>query len=402
MRRFTRILIGLLLILPVLNVFSVQAQDKVPTVPVKIGVMGPFTGPAASIGQEQLKWAQLAVEDFNKASGWKVELVESDTELDPSKAVTVATSLIADKDVYGAVGPAGSQEVEATAPKFKDARLVHVSPSATRTTLTTSGFDTFFRVVPTDAAQGPTDANFLAKQLKSTKVFIIDDQTSYSTGLADSFEKAFKDAGGSTVGRESVKQDQSEFSTLVTKIKGLGADSIFFPGQIASQGAALGRNMQEQGFKAILFGADGFFSTDDFIKGAAGATEGAYVSSFAPDITGIASSADVVKRYTDKNGSFGTFGPPTYAATTVVLEAMKRAFDGGKLTRDAVRGEVAKTDQKLSVLGGPLAFDKNGDVKGAQFYIFQVKVDKFVLVPSATSGEVTATMAATMAATAAK
>jgi branched-chain amino acid transport system substrate-binding protein len=396
MRRFTRILTGLLLILPVLNVFNAQAQDKVPTVPVKIGVMGPFTGPAASIGQEQLNWAKLAVEDFNKASGWKAELVEGDTELDPSKAVTVATSLIADKDIYGVVGPAGSQEVEATAPKFKDARLVHVSPSATRTTLTTSGFDTFFRVVPTDAAQGPTDANFLAKQLKATKLFIIDDQTSYSTGLADSAEKAFKDAGGSIVGHESVTQKDVDFSALVTKIKGSGADAIFFPGQIASQGALLGKQLQEQGVKIILFGADGFFSADDFIKGAAGATEGAYVSSFAPDITGIESSADVVKRYTDKNGAFGTFGPPTYAATTVVLEAMKRAFDGGNLTREAVRDEVAKTNQKLSILGGPLAFDKNGDVEGAQFYIFQVKGDKFVLVPNPASGEIAATMAATV------
>jgi branched-chain amino acid transport system substrate-binding protein len=135
MRKFTRVLIGLLLILPVLNVFSAQAQDKTPTVAVKIGVMGPFTGPAASIGQEQLNWAKLAVEDFNKASGWKVELVEGDTQLDPAQAVTVATSLIANKDIYGTVGPAGSQEVEATSKAFKDARLVQISPSATRPSL---------------------------------------------------------------------------------------------------------------------------------------------------------------------------------------------------------------------------------------------------------------------------
>jgi ABC-type branched-subunit amino acid transport system substrate-binding protein len=81
----------------------------------------------------------------------------------------------------------------------------------------------------------------------------------------------------------------------------------------------------------------------------------------------------------------------------VVLEAMKRAFEGGKLTREAVRDEVAKTNQKLSILGGPLAFDKNGDVQGAQFYIFQVKGDKFVLVPNPASGEMAATMAATAA-----
>jgi branched-chain amino acid transport system substrate-binding protein len=408
MSTFRKIITGLLLLFVVLGISTgsrnVSAQGKAPSVPVKIGVMGPFTGPAASIGTEQLNWAKLAVADFNKASGWSVELVEGDTELDAAKAVTVGESLIANKDIYGVVGPAGSQEVEATEPKFKDARLVQVSPSATRPSLTQGGFDTFFRVVPTDAAQGPTDANFMAKQVKATKLFIIDDQTSYSTGLADAAEKAFKDAGGSVVGHESVTQKDQDFSALVTKIKGSGADVVFFPGQIASQGALLGKQFQEQKITATLFGADGFFSSDDFIKGAGGATEGAYVSSFAPDITGIDSSADVVKRYTAQNGSFGTFGPPTYAATLVVLEAMQRASDGGKLDRATVRDEVAKTNQKLSVLGGPMAFDKNGDVLNAQFYIFQVKGGKFVLVPSAAPA-MAATMdmsMATMAATAAK
>ncbi len=405
MRRLSRFAITVFVIASFLSAFSVSAQGKAPDFAVKIGVMGPFTGDAASIGTEQLNWAKLAVEDFNTSSGWKVELVEGDTQLDPSKAVTVAESLIANKDIYGVVGPAGSQEVEAVAAKFKDARLVHVSPSATRTTLTTSGFDTFFRVVPTDAAQGPTDANFMAKQLKATKLFIIDDQTSYSTGLADSAEKAFKDAGGTVIGHESVTQKDVDFSALATKIKASGAEVVFFPGQIASQGALLAKQFQEQGIKITLFGADGFFSSDDFIKGAAGATEGAFVSAFAPDISGLASSAEVVKRYTAKYGSFGTFGPPTYAATTVVLEAMKRAFDAnGKLDRAAIRDQVAKTDQKLSVLGGPLAFDQNGDVKNAQFYIFQVKSGKFTLVPNpeTTDKGASATMAATAAATAAK
>src|SRR5829696_6600642 len=94
---------------------------------VKIGILGPFTGPAASIGQEQLNWAKLAVEDFNAATGWNVELVEGDTQLDPAIAVTVAESLIADADIYGVVGPAGSQEVEVTEQMFLDAGLVHIS-----------------------------------------------------------------------------------------------------------------------------------------------------------------------------------------------------------------------------------------------------------------------------------
>lgn len=357
------------------------AQSTAPDVPVKIGVMGPFTGPAASIGNEQLNWAKLAVADFNAATGWNVELVEGDTELDPAKAVTVAEALIADPDIYGVVGPAGSQEAEAIQPMFSDARLVHVSSSATRPSLSTNGFDTFFRVVPTDADQGPTDGGFLYNVLGVTSLFVIDDQTSYSVGLADEASAAFEALGGTIAGRESVTQDDADFSALVTRIGGSGAQAIFFPGQIASQGALLARQLQEQGVDVILFGADGFQSVDDFIVGAAGATEGAYVSAFAPDIHNLESSADIVARYIEQYGEFGTFGPPTYAATLVVLEAIQRAADGGNLSREGVLAEVANTNQEISVLGGSLAFDENGDVQNAQFYIFQVQGDNFVYIP---------------------
>jgi len=370
------------------------AQSAAPTVPVKIGILGPFTGPVASIGTEQLNWAKLAVEDFNKSTGWNVELVQGDTQLTPSIAVTAAQTLISDPNIYGVVGPAGSQEVEAVGQMFKDARLVHVGSSATKPSLTTSGFDTFFRVVPTDDAQGPTDGNFLAKQLGVTLLYVVDDQSSYSVGLADAASAAFEAAGGTIAGRESVTQQDSDFSSLVTSIKATGAGAIFFPGQVASQGAVMAKNMQEQGYKAILFGADGFQSTDDFIKGAAGATEGAYVSSFAPDIHSLPGSADVVKRFGDEYGSFGTFGPPTYVATMVVLQAIQRASDAGTLTREAVRAEVAKTDMATTILGNPISFDENGDVKNASSYIFQVKGDNFVFVPgTASEGTAEAPMA---------
>jgi len=375
-RRVSIILVfGFILLLALSGI--THAQDMT----IKIGVMGPFTGPAASIGQEQLNWAKLAVADFNEANDTNIELVEGDTELDPAKAVTVAEQLIADEAIYAVVGPAGSQEVEAVEPMFQEAGLVHISSSATSPTLTTSGFETFFRVVPTDAAQGPTVGNFLANELMVTSLYVIDDQTSYAVGLADEAIAAFEEAGGTIAGRDSVTQEDVDFSALVTKVGGSGAEAIFFPGQIASQGALFALQMQEQGVDAILFGADGFQSVDDFIVGAAGASEGAYVSAFAPDIHELESSADVVSRFEEEYGEFGTFGPPTYAATLVALEAVQSAMEAGDLTRAAVLEAVGATDMEMSVLGGPLAFDENGDVLDAAFYIFQVQGDNFVFIP---------------------
>src|SRR3990172_5766532 len=90
------------------------APTEAPQGPIKIAIRGPFPGPAASIGVEQLNFARLAVADFNKAMGTNIELLEEDTQLDPAIATTGAQKLVADQALYPVIGPSGSQEVEAS------------------------------------------------------------------------------------------------------------------------------------------------------------------------------------------------------------------------------------------------------------------------------------------------
>ena len=239
-----------------------------------------------------------------------------------------------------------------------------VGGSATRTSLTMSGdFPTFHRVVPNDDAQGPTIAEYIAENLEAESVFIVDDQTSYSTGLADSATTALEEADV-TVRRESVNQDQNDFSAIVSNVG--DADVVFLPWQLANKAQVFAQQLQEQGSDAVIFGSDGLFSSD-FTQ------EGSYVSSFAPDIKAIESSAELVEAYEAEYGDFtSTFGPPSYAAATVILEAIVRACEEGEPTREAVAEQIGETDQEQSILGDRLSFDDNGDVEGARFYIFEV------------------------------
>ncbi|MFL5803430.1 MAG: branched-chain amino acid ABC transporter substrate-binding protein [Roseiflexaceae bacterium] len=347
---------------------------------IKIGILGPFTGGAATVGQEQLNFAKLAVEDYNKANGTSIELVEGDTELDPAKAVTVAQRLVSDNDIYALIGPAGSQEVIAVAPVVGPAKLAFISPSATRVDLTESNFTGFFRVVPRDDVQGTTDANFMIDQIKAKNVWIIDDQSAYATGLRDAVQKVLKEKSVSFT-TESITQKDSDFSALVTKIKGDAPDVVFIPWQLAPQASLFAKQMAEQGVKATIFGADGLFDAKNFIEGAAGATDGAYVSFFAPDVSGVAAAKPVVEAYKAKyGGEIGPFGAPAYVATMVALEAIGHAQKGGTLSRETVLAEVPKTDMQSSILGIPIKFDSKGDVQNASFFLFQVKDGKFELV----------------------
>jgi branched-chain amino acid transport system substrate-binding protein len=333
-----------------------------------LGIMAPITGDAATIGQEQLNWAKLAVDQYNATNGTTFTLVEGDTQLDPAQASTVAPQFVSNEDIVGVVGPAGSQEVSAVGQIFSDAGMPFVSMSATAVELTDGTFPTFFRVVPRDDDQGPTDATYIAENLGATKVFIVDDQTSYSTGLADQAQTALEGAGVE-VTRESVSQDQTDFSALVSSIPD-GTEVVFLPWQIAANAQLFGDQMAEQGKDAIIFGSDGLFAPGDFT------IAGSYVSSFAPDIRGIPEDAELVQTYSDEYGEFGTFGPPTYEAATVLMDAITRVCQAGETpSRDNVLEQVRATDVPKGILGLPLQFDENGDIVKRQFYIFQIGED---------------------------
>jgi branched-chain amino acid transport system substrate-binding protein len=338
-----------------------------------LGIMAPITGDAGSIGTEQLNFAKFAVSRFNEEHGTDFTLVEGDTQLDPAQASTVGQRFASDGDILAVVGPAGSQEVEAVGPVFQGEGLAFISGSATATALTDGRFETFSRVVPNDDAQAPTAAEYISEDLDADTVVVIDDQTSYSRPLADGVQANLEDAGV-TVTRQSVNQRQTDFSSLVSRVPD-DADVVFLPWQIAANAQIFGQQLKEQGKDAVIFGSDGLFSPSDFT------IDGSFVSSFAPDITNIEESTELAEAYQAEYGDFGTFGPPTYAATEVLLTAMQSVCeDGGELTREAVADAVDETTIDESILGGSLSFTDSGDPEGAEFYIFRIGGGEYELV----------------------
>jgi branched-chain amino acid transport system substrate-binding protein len=331
----------------------------------QIGVEAPITGPVAQLGGEQLHFAQLAVEEDNAANGTKISIVQGDTQLEPKQATTVTRQFTSNNKILAIIGPAGSQEVSAIGSAVSRAGLATISGSATNTDLTNGDFPTFFRVVARDDVQGPQDANFIASTLKPKKAMLVDDQTSYSTGLADAIIPVLKKAG-IAVDRESVNQKQTDFSSLVSKVD---ADTgvVILPWQVAANAQQFGQNLKEQKKNAVIFGTDGLYSPDQF------KIPGSYVSAFAPDITSIDSDADIVSKAKSKFGSFGTFGPPVYAATHVVDEAIAAVCKNGDTpSRSNVLEQIKKTDQPDSILGQPIKFTPQGDLVGAKFFTFKL------------------------------
>jgi branched-chain amino acid transport system substrate-binding protein len=344
---------------------------------LKIGIITPLTGGAGFLGQEQLTWTRYALATLPRTLGLKVQLVLGDTPVEkgPGEGLVVAQKMIADSRLVAVIGPATSGAVASASRALFAAGIAHISPSATRTSLTqgankeaTAGF---FRVVPGDYLQGPTDANYMAEKLNAKKVVLIDFQEPYSVGLADAAERVLKAKNVQTI-RQSTSVNTTDFSSLVTRVPN-DADIVFFPTQQPPDAQTFGQQLLEQGKRAKVFGGDGSNSPDQF------KLNGSYVSNFAPDISGIASSKALIDGWKKANprATLGSFGPPSYLATQVALNAIKRACDAGEgsmnTRRDVIRN-VKKVRVPNSILGGAFRFStKTNDPLNAKFYIFQIQ-----------------------------
>jgi len=340
-----------------------------------IGIEAPLTGPVAVLGQEQLHFAQLAISMDNKANKTKITLKQGDTQLDPAQATTQTQQFTSNSGIVAVVGPAGSQEVEAVGPLMARANLPFISGSATAAALTTGKYPTFFRVVSKDSVQGPQDANYIVSTLHPKALMIVDDQEAYSTGLVAAMLPVFKSAG-IKVDHESVSQKQTDFSSLVAKVTPQ-TSVVVLPWQVAANAQQFGRNLAQQHKKAIIFGTDGLFSPGTFT------ISGSYVSSFGPDINYIPADKAIVAA-AKKMGNFGTFGPPIFAATHVIDEAIASVCKAGQTpSRPNVLAAIKKTNESTSILGQPIKFDSNGDLVNGKFFLFKIDSSgNYKLLPS--------------------
>jgi len=330
-----------------------------------IGMEGPLTGPVAFLGQEQLHFAQLALARDNLANHTKISMVQGDTQLNPAQATTVTQQFTSNSKILAVVGPAGSQEVEAVGPLFARAGMGFISGSATAVALTTGKYPTFFRTVSKDSVQGPQDANYIVKNLHPKALMIVDDQEAYSTGLVSAMVPVFK-AAGIKVDHESVSQKVTDFSSLVAKVT-TDTKVVVLPWQVAANAQQFGRNLAQQHKKALIFGTDGLYDPKSFT------ISGSYVSTFGPDITAMPADAAIAAAAKAKYGSFGTFGPPTFAATHVIDQAIAAVCKSGQTpSRANVLAAIKKTDEPATILGQPVKFDSHGDLVNGKFFLFKL------------------------------
>ena len=342
---------------------------------VKIGHVAPLTGPIAHLGKDNENGARLAIEEINKSGltidGKKVvlTLVPEDDAEDPKTATQVAQKLV-DAKVAGVVGHLNSGTSIPASKIYSDAGITQISPSATNPDYTKQGFKTTYRLVATDAQQGPALANYVVGTLKAKTVAIIDDSTQYGKCLADEFEKTIKAAGVKVVTREASNNKATDFKAILTKIKGSKPDVIMYGGMDAT-GGPLTKQAAELGIKAKVVGGDGM-CTEKLAELAGDAVVNVTCSEAGMALSKMAQGADFQKRYKERfNSDVQIYAPFTYDAVYVLVDAMKRAN-----STDQAKILLVMPDTKMNGLVGNIAFDNKGDMNEGVITLYDFKDKK--------------------------
>ena len=330
----------------------------------KIGLLNPLTGPIAVYAPPFTVAAQMAIADLNAAAAsvgvdMTFELVEADSGCSGDVAAGAAQSLV-DAGVVGVAGAACSGASMAANAVLSAAGVPQVSYASTNPGLSDAdAYPGFWRVVPSDAIQGPA-MNDMVNAAGASNPALLHMTNDYGSGLADAFEGAWgTDNLCTKIGYEDT---QTDFSAEVQAIADAGCGSVVMV-TYSSDGAAIMETMAVLGVSLPTFGADGIADAawlDDFSVPAAAngvmATKpraGSSAGDFVDDCS------------MDETCAGGIYTAETYDAVMMIGQA-------------AMMENGANMASHLSMVGddyagasGQHTFLSNGDVAGAGYDVCQ-------------------------------
>ena len=338
-----------------------QAQEVV----VKIGSVAPTSGGQAHYGKDNQNGAQMAIDDLNAkgvtVGGKKVkfELVPEDDAADPKQGTAVAQKLC-DSKVAAVVGHLNSGVTIPASKIYSDCGIPMITPSATNPKLTQNGYKHIYRILANDNSLGAGLALYAATGLNAKSVAIIDDRTGYGQPLAEIFKKTAEQKGLKVVDHQYTTDKATDFTAILTAIKGKNPDVIFY-GSMDPQAGPMLRQIEQLGMGKVKYlGGDGICTTEIVkLSGGAKTIDNVTCAEGGASIQKMPGGTAWKARYDAKYpGAFQVYSPYAYDAVMVFADAMVRA---GSTDPKVFAPEIAKTNYKGVTT--QVQFDADGELK---------------------------------------
>lgn len=342
---------------------------------IKLGVMGPITGPNAAFGAQLKNGVEQAVADINAAGGilgQKIELFVGDDASKPEQGVSVANKFIGDgvKFVVGAFNSGVSIPSSET---LMENGILQITPASTNPRYTERKMWNTFRVCGRDDQQGGAAARIIGQLYKGRKIAIVHDKTTYGKGLADEVRAALRKQGINEVLYDGINIGEKDFSALVSRLKAAGTDLLFWGG-LHTEGGLIARQMREQGVNAPLMGGDGI--TDDEFAAIAGPAAEGTLMTFSPDPRTNPSNKAIVDRFRNER----KFEPQAYTLYSYAsVQILKQAAEAAKSLDPRKIAEMMHSGMKFQTVLGDISFDKKGDVSNDGYFVNGKQKDRYVL-----------------------
>jgi branched-chain amino acid transport system substrate-binding protein len=351
-------MVCLVALLGALAFFSNTSCGKKEPGVYKIGAILPLTGSGAVWGQNAKMSMDIALDEINKAGGVlerKIELMYEDDRTDPTVAVSALRKLIDIDHIQVVIGVIPSSNVLAMAPICEKEHIVLLSSGASNPKITYAG-EYIFRNWQSDALEGDIDAKFAYDNLKWRKPAIIYVRNAYGEGLKDVFINALEKLSGKVTLSEGYKQGDTDFRSILTKIKRSDADGIYMPGYPEEMPRII-KQARELDLKQSFLSVQAF-SDPDVIKAAVPAAEGMIYSMPAPPDSNDPVVKNYYASYQKKYGKKpGVCGDTSYDALKIIVWAIENA-------KSFQAPDIQKQLTKLKDFpgaAGKTTFDEYGD-----------------------------------------
>jgi branched-chain amino acid transport system substrate-binding protein len=349
--------------------------------PVRVGVVGPFTGPSADFGVPMLNGIKLAVDEINAVGGYlgrPLELVIKDDRADPDQGRAVSQELLADK-VVATIGFCNTGVAMKAIDLFQDAKSPLIVPCSTGTAVTTKypPADSYiFRVQARDALQAPFMVDDIVKR-GWDKVAIFADKTGYGEGGYNDVVAALAAKSLKPVYVARFDLGVKDLTAELTAARNAGAN-VVYSYTVGPENAAIANGRKALGWKVPQVGAWPL-SFPFFLEGAKDAAEGALmVQTFIAEPSNER-RASFLSSYTRKYQ--GKVAVPmaaanAYDATYLLMYSFLGIRDGnltGKAIKESLEGKMKTYYGVVSTYEKPFSVQDKDAITRNMLVIGQVK-----------------------------
>ncbi|MGC8476898.1 MAG: branched-chain amino acid ABC transporter substrate-binding protein [Acetobacteraceae bacterium] len=341
--------------------------------PIRIGVQAPITGTYADEGQGIAKAAKLLADQQNAKGGLlgrKIEVTVCDDEGTASQAAICARQLTNDH-VVAVIGSYTSGAALAAEPIYARANVIQ-SSDGTSNKLLERGYKTWLGNAPPNSAEAVFTARYLVAVRHFKRIAVLTDHSSFATGLADAVVKDVKAAHGNVIDKAYINAGSQNFTPVLTKIKSLHPDALYFSGYY-SDGGLVRSQMQQLGIKAVFVGGDANQNTA-FAKIAGPAAAGSVIINVpAPQDLPYPAAKQFVAAYKTK---YGALPPSVYTLTNADgMRAVMQAIAATKGTNPIKLEAYLHHLPSFQGLTGTFAWNARGERTGSPFVAFAVGAD---------------------------